>query len=66
MEERVLRINYGVLVRPVAGFFLLGVLGWSEPLWVGAETRHEQLPAYTIAFSSLAPWDQPCKGRDLS
>ena len=57
MEERVLRISYGVLVRPLAGFFLLGVLGWSEPLWVVAETRHEQLPAYTIAFSSLAPWD---------
>ena len=57
VEANRLQMNFTLRLGLVVGFLLLGVLCGSEPTWAASETQHEQPPAYTIAFSSLAPWD---------
>lgn len=52
-----MRISSRFLVRSVVVFLLLGALGRNESTGAIAETLQEQPPEYTIAFSSLAPWD---------
>ncbi len=57
MEKSLSQVGFRLLLGLVVGFILSGFLCWSEPVWVAAETQQEQTVAYTIAFSSLAPWD---------
>src|SRR5262245_33057098 len=55
MEKSLLYLSFRLLLGLAIGFISVGVFLKANS--VCAETAQEQTTGYTIAFSSLAPWD---------